>query len=262
MINNLDWKQRYFNYRIRNTINPALYNDLESPYWNFSSDLYYDDLVKQANSDFKPEDGWELIKFDFGKLLNGDDHGDVDYMPYMLFYNKYSGVLRLFASLSNFAAPNILRATLRNYHKTGFDPSGVIASYDTAQMRPLDRETPLNMKAAIMLEPVNNSAYFQMAEFTTSFDPCTCNYKSALEFDFEYITESTIQLNGWMHIPGQESNAAKKDYILSGFVSLTQVVVGGAMVATGNPAGHEWCTRIAIQYSRDHRSGKALLKPR
>lgn len=45
--------------------------NMNNPFWQPSSaTTLFEDFAQFENSDFYPEDGWELIKSDFGKLAN------------------------------------------------------------------------------------------------------------------------------------------------------------------------------------------------
>lgn len=45
--------------------------NMNNPFWQSSSSTsLYEEFAQYGNSDFYPEDGWELIKSDFGKLAD------------------------------------------------------------------------------------------------------------------------------------------------------------------------------------------------
>jgi hypothetical protein len=52
-----------------------------------------------SNKDYLPQDGWELIKQDFGYGPNGQ----TDY-PYFVLYNRYTSLLRVFITVGVFAS--------------------------------------------------------------------------------------------------------------------------------------------------------------
>lgn len=69
------------------------YPSINNPFWNPTS-LMVGQLVNLQNSDFYPEDGWELLKVNFGRLNNGTPRVIKPSMPYMILYNRYTGTMR------------------------------------------------------------------------------------------------------------------------------------------------------------------------
>jgi hypothetical protein len=77
---------------------PILVN---SPFWDLTT-LQVGALVNLQNSDFWPEDGWEVLKVNFGYLNDGVTPRQVKpSMPYMALYNKYTGTMRFLGMWPN-----------------------------------------------------------------------------------------------------------------------------------------------------------------
>jgi len=113
LINNFDWKLKQ---PISNIIEEVysvydannIYRTIRNPFDdNSNSDYRY--LALKQNSNYYPEDGWELLKVDFGALgniglsVNENPGRNTDVngprLPYMILYNKYSGTFHFFGSL-------------------------------------------------------------------------------------------------------------------------------------------------------------------
>src|SRR6056297_2389754 len=77
------------------------YTGITNPFWAFTTTLPVGQLFGQDESDFYPEDGWELLKVNFGYLLDGSPRIDPPAMPYMALYNKYSGTIRFLGMWPN-----------------------------------------------------------------------------------------------------------------------------------------------------------------
>ena len=98
--NTWDWTQAHLNATNNNdysgqsnTLSPP---GLQSPFWQEGTAGYLAAIAGDANSDFYPADGWELIKRDFGTKYDGtSDNGYGSPAPYFILYNKYSGKLRV-----------------------------------------------------------------------------------------------------------------------------------------------------------------------
>jgi hypothetical protein len=82
---------------------------LRNPFNDDDNNNEYSHIVGNHGSNYHPEDGWELLKVDFGALgniglsVNENPGRNTDVngprLPYMILYNKYSGTFRFFGSL-------------------------------------------------------------------------------------------------------------------------------------------------------------------
>ncbi len=70
------------------------------------------------NLDKYPQDGWELIKYDFGFTQSGQPAGTGVYYPYLLLYNRFTGRLRIFIAIAATDYPFTV-AEIRLKHKEG-----------------------------------------------------------------------------------------------------------------------------------------------
>ncbi len=81
--NTFDWRTPSYYTNATYVVN----NPVPSPFYkddNFNVSHFLD------NKDMQPQDGWEIIKYDFGTPSRATDY------VYMVLYNKYLGKLRVF----------------------------------------------------------------------------------------------------------------------------------------------------------------------
>ncbi|NEN23400.1 hypothetical protein G3O08_07795 [Cryomorpha ignava] len=145
------------------------------------------------NRDFHWEDGWELLWMNLGKYPNGSSavglaSGSVfgennilhnpnpTNIPYFVLYNRYRGVLRLFANVwKNNLQPNyqeVLIGLQFDQISITTGVSGILRSilnYDT----PLDQVTSGIVHWSPRLQPTSSPNWL-VADFQMAFDPCIC----------------------------------------------------------------------------------------
>lgn len=171
--------------------------------------------------DFRWEDGWELLWINMGIHPNLDEavapstgsYYDVsgissnplpNNVPYFVLYNRYRGVLRIFANVwTDNLQPNAQEVLI----SLGFDDfaadanglSGILRhsiNYDT----PLDQPTSGIEHFSPRMQATNTSS-FLVADFQMGFDPCICLKETnptspdlgKLEFDFQ--TTQTMEID-------------------------------------------------------------------
>jgi len=168
------------------------------PFYDTYAGLNYGGLIQGTNSDYYPEDGWELFKYNLGRL--DDDttlrvHAPV--VPYIMLYNRYTGIMRLFAVL--YDPLNEYKTVAIHVYELTPNSNGLNASaflnLHGMLAQPLDQETSTT---SIMLPtPFSNEQYrFFWADFTVGYDPCVCHYRSTINVDFSFIDSAHINLTG------------------------------------------------------------------
>lgn len=197
--------------------------------------LYNNDDVTYG--DFRWEDGWELLWSNLGRYPNGDDILDPSpgtlyegenlgpyvpspaYIPYFVLYNRYTGLMRLFASVWD---DNLnqdfqqVRVTLK-YSNTSVEDEKVsgllrnVAGYDIA----LDQKTKVLQALSPRFNAGNTDEWF-VGEFQMGYDPCACNYKGELIFRFETFETMTISMQSRsisVEEPLTENNVADHSFL-------------------------------------------------
>jgi hypothetical protein len=193
--------------------------------------------------DFYWQDGWELLWMNLGKTPDGIDISQTtagsplnpssaapNNIPYFVLYNRYRGVVRIFANVwfdaLNFSGrydaisasleialpPNTPAGSTVNAngllrHVNGFDIA-------------LDQPTQ-NLKIHAPSQGAMNMNEWMISDFQIGFDPCICKLNNAkLWFNFTAINSATIEMvSRSITIEQQFSN---KDYLTKDFMNLSE----------------------------------------
>lgn len=171
-----------------------------------------------TSRDFHWEDGWELLYLGIGYYPNGHPFEQApsnapiftpavayDFqIPYMIYYNRYSGLIRLFAGLfvPYQGAQSLTVDLSMNSDPLSTNYTGLLrhlSKYDT----PLDQPTPYREQRGVnntgyQGQVSSNSRVWYVYDFQVGFDPCTCNDFSELNFNFSAVQWSTVSLYGRM----------------------------------------------------------------
>ena len=159
-----------------------------------------------------PSDGWELIRKDFGYGVNGSTVATRDAI-YIVFYNKYRGILRVFSSLQNGSAYNGVTITLQFDDNT----TTLSSNLDYASGLHALNDFPYNKtnqkpSISVPAQFLSSSWKWFFADFPIMYDPCTCSYASLLRITISPSTASTLNLSGDVSGDIKTSDAtAKKD---------------------------------------------------
>lgn len=144
-----------------------------------------------------PGDGWELIK----RNLGYDDYGAPIanlVNPYVVLYNKYSGMLRVFVATGKrvqdyqFAEIKLLFNTNGPQKKAG--TLNRLEGIGTA----LEDTSPGadNAEFSAVARFLNQDTKWFMADFPMEYDPCACQFDSKFKVEVNLISQANIQLTG------------------------------------------------------------------
>jgi len=160
--------------------------------------------------DYHWEDGWELLHVGLGFYPNGEPintfsanraYSNEEWVPsnpnvpYMIFYNRYRGTLRLFANLFiEFGNYSDIHTQLVIEDDSPLGLSGILRHLEPFD-RPLDQPTNV-----IRLESFNPNSggpnrWFS-ADFQLGYDPCTCGKNQEWFFNFFGIDEFDLEMSG------------------------------------------------------------------
>ncbi len=151
-----------------------------------------------AASDFHPEDGWELIQWGFGQMLNYTVKiaDDIPKVPYIILYNKYDAVVRVWGQ-SNMNGSDAINIYLKfpdpNTRYRTVHVSATLSNNDNLS-QPLDQFTKITTIVASARHP--NAETWFYGDFKMAYDPCVCKFESNLEVVFETVEIADIDLNG------------------------------------------------------------------
>jgi hypothetical protein len=210
--NQFDWRAPSFTVNSLNYSYPPppgfIWPRVESPFWN-NQNVDLDYLFKFQNSDFAPEEGWELLKRDFGFVMGGDAdnpaaaHGSQGLVdpnsqlvgPYLILYNRYSGVLRVFGTIGNPAVVGYDAVQVNLEFGSNQQYVSALLSYHTNVASPLDQYTQVAQTSSVAPFPSDKTLFFH-ADFPVAYDPCTCEFGSSLSVSFTLIDHMNVSLDG------------------------------------------------------------------
>lgn len=224
----------------------------------------YDYIANNHNSNYHPEDGWELLKVDFGAESNfntgwtqlpQDEPGlntkqGGARLPYMILYNKYSGTFRFFGSLlGETRGHETVRIELRIPEKSpnylistntyqDLDATNLLSVQGDA-VQPLDQETEENVMV-VFTKATNTATQFFWFDIPVAYDPCLCNIRSQLDITFAFIATASLNLNGTIDgaietQPNPETGGSKgvkvaTTVLAAGISTALAVKTGGAVI--------------------------------
>lgn len=174
------------NYRLNSAADPTPY--LEVP-WQQANNINMERF--QGKNDIAIN-GWQLIRRDLGY----DDGGNpqVTQNPFVIIYNRYLGVLRVFATvqrpLTNFQFAEI---------KLVFSTAGQVKAATLNRQSALgvaleDTEKGLGTQFSVVARYLNDSRKWFTADFPMDYDPCICQYDSRLRVEVNLIKKATVNL--------------------------------------------------------------------
>lgn len=184
-------KNLYFDWRLSNYSNNStcqLLTQIESPFYKI------DNLeILRASKDMMPEDGWELIRREFGYTDANTTKPESPEHTYLILYNKYTGILRILLKTCRMADYTGAKITLKFDATTTFQSA--LMDF-TSSIRALDQTHISSPKAQSFSPFVNDRTKWFYADFPIAYDPCTCNYKSKINILSHLIQDSQISLSG------------------------------------------------------------------
>lgn len=188
MTNVFDWTQADFPLNIRHIYNGN--TTIRSPFFDTDNGIintFYDPIP--GPKDFLPvEDGWELIKKDFGFEPTG-----VVNNPYFILYNKYRGLLRVFIARGDQAFFNGASVQIKFHDES---PAQTSLLDHSSELRAINATFLRNPKLFSASNILNGYAEWFYADFPMNYDPCTCIFQSKIQILVHLSSTSTISLSG------------------------------------------------------------------
>jgi len=213
---------------------------MNNPFWQASSVNLFEPFALYGQSDFYPEDGWELIKADFGKLADhSTSRNSIPSMTYFCLYNKYSGIMRFFGAIPD--APESYevikwKIKLLQFRRgtTNFSTPNLAAtnllSIQGETIATLEKPTSENILEIVTSFPgVSRGSYFFWFDVPVAYDPCVCYNNTAIEMTGELIKTATFTATGDLIGTIQEVKTPST----SNYSQLVAKRVFGAAVALG-----------------------------
>ncbi|MFQ3575514.1 MAG: T9SS type A sorting domain-containing protein [Cytophagales bacterium] len=213
-----------------------------SPYHVASVEMETYHLARGTESDYKPQDGWELLKVKMGMLNSGSNSSSHIILPYAILYNKYRGLLRIFASvpISNanliYISLNYNENQINNLFANHLFSSGIFNN--TINPKALDQLATPNVGS--FAQAINELGHteFIYADFAVNYDPCVCYFDSKFNVHFHAVSKAYLVADGMINgeITQQTENDPNKKVkgIKKILGSATKVVAGVVGLAFGD----------------------------
>ncbi len=170
-------------------------------------------FLNDNEKDWHWEDGWELLYLNIGSLPNGtpiDQKSDpsmywntdseqptANNSPYVVLYNRYTGLMRVFFSAWGDDANNWQDVTVslefpdQNVNKRII--SGIFRHAEGID-RPLNQPTKITKLKGARKQRINGPNEWYVAEFQLGYDVCQCQFASSMLLNFKYTSESSVDL--------------------------------------------------------------------
>ena len=167
-----------------------------SSYSYLKKDLGYEEM--------NPNNGWELLLSNLGRYPDDQTPDpasqiDLNNVPYLVFYHRYKGIVRVFVRYgeNNFPNDAIDGLKINLYHDNAVgqqNMSGIFRLGDGLD-RSLDQETKTSYLSTVV--PPNGQLNFWLSgDFQLAYDPCVCEYPTNVKLDFEYFSTTSLSLTG------------------------------------------------------------------
>lgn len=235
---------------------PATDIIMNNPYWQSSSNNYaFEQFALYANSDFYPEDGWELIKSDFGYLADETTlRNSLPSLAYFCLYNRHTGTMRFLGAFPtvpeayqviNFTV-NVLTHKRNTQNPTSgnrnLDATNLLSIQGDA-IGALDEETEeVSFNVLTEFPGVSPGGYFFWFDVPVAYDPCICYNDVAIEMSGVLIKEASFTASGTLLGTIQEvktpsssnySELVFKKVVGAGFALGTAIATKGTVVQVG-----------------------------
>lgn len=203
----LDWMvDQYQWWHEGSNVDPDFFCNVRNPFDALNHDINVDRLYNSNPllRDNRPENGWELMLFNFGIRI---DDGTVDNVshPYIVLYNKWRGVLRVFYYLRepNFNEDYDLVSLRLSFEDGTEDKQSANLNHFEEVAKPIDLFVKdQNQQTSNQLDNgitnVNDcTGMWMYADFVMAYDPCVCEYTyDRLQIDVMATNIASISLTG------------------------------------------------------------------
>jgi hypothetical protein len=225
---------------------------MNNPFWQGTSNNPFEKFALYGNSDFYPEDGWELIKSDFGYLSNGTTlRSTLPTLVYFCLYNRHTGTMRFFGALPEVtSAFKIINFTTKilTHKKNTSNPTPANRNLDATNLLSiqgssigaLDSKTDeVSFNVLTEFPGADPGGYFFWFDLPVAYDPCLCYNNVAIEMNGILIQEATFNATGSLLGIVQEivtpsasnySELVSKKILGAGFALATALATNGSIV--------------------------------
>ena len=222
-VNVWDWRQTYYDlYLTKGYIRP------QSPlrFVNNTVPVNTEYIAASSPVDYEPSNGWELLYKNFGT-----SSARVPNASFAL-YNRYTGLIRVLFYVPNSSATiNAASVAARSYRAGSITHGSQIFSFHGLPIAALNKARPSQSMVYVQPNHMTTSGAWVVLDFATAFDPCVCNYTSAIEFapTLQSISKIDLVLEGtgkseavYSKVTGSNNAIDIAGKISNGFVGATK----------------------------------------
>jgi hypothetical protein len=177
------------------SIDHPFLNDIASRYHWFSNYRIGNQTPFLSNN-MHPKFGWQLLYYNFGTNLftnNPASNVPTMYNPVMIFYNKYDGKMRVFASPGNGNSFDKSSVKIDFVSGSGLNYTGIF-NHNSEIAKALDKKTEIPQITSNI--PFANVNTWSAGDIQTAYDPCICKNESRLQFNFFDHDFSSVYMSG------------------------------------------------------------------
>lgn len=179
---------------------------------------------QQPIKDYEPLDGWNLIQYDFGSPVVGKT---ID-IPWIVLYNKYESILRVFMWVPNAKTKNAAKIDIKfkGVPNQPYKESALLNHASAPSFTVDNFEKKKNIAAPNGTN--SNGQFWMYADFPVAYDPCTCNHFTTLVITGSEINISELKFSAG----GQETTVVSNNsglpsnqgFNIDGFIKSVQSV--------------------------------------
>tara|TARA_B100000508_G_scaffold140085_2_gene140050 strand:- start:66357 stop:69095 length:2739 start_codon:yes stop_codon:yes gene_type:complete len=157
-----------------------------------------------GSEEMNPNNGWELLLSNLGRYPDNQTPDpasqiDLNNVPYLVFYHRYKGIIRVFVRYGQNSFPNDavdgLKINLYHDNAGGQQSLSGIFRLGDGMDRSLDQETKTSYLSTVV--PPNGQVNFWLSgDFQMAYDPCVCTYPTNVKLNFEYFSTTSLSLTG------------------------------------------------------------------
>ncbi len=223
-LNTFDWTMQ--NYPINLLYNYNNATSIKNPYYQ-NDNQYLSPLSIPSDGlrDMYPSDGWELIKKDFGYEDNGTPSIPAATRLYLILYNKYRGILRVFFARGDQQPYNGASVKLTFDNSSASLSSLLDYAAEVHALNDFQFNKLTNVPQITQISPlITNPLVWFFADFPLMYDPCTCFYQSLVNVNLSLSSTSNVTLTGNINgtiVTQGHSDGGATDYGVSQTKDLT-----------------------------------------
>lgn len=149
--------------------------------------------------ELSPNNGWELLLFNIGTYANLTTNltAEIPDIPYIVLYNRYTGIIRVFANYGSGYLPSgisfdAVKVTIK-MDESSINKNGLLRLANGIDQT-LDQNTNITQIVTIAKHPNAPGKWFS-SDFQITYDPCICYFPSDMRINFEFIESQTVELH-------------------------------------------------------------------